>query len=93
MLQPISEIFIPGRGHTTAASYALVSSLYGIGGKVTIGAQLSALGMNVPLTLGHPSWPAPGSEDTELGVLMELEVVMERRKFTREFKLEAVRLI
>jgi hypothetical protein len=66
MLQPISEIFIPGRGHTTAASYALVSSLYGIGGKVTIGAQLSALGMNVPLTLGHPSWPAPGSEDTEL---------------------------
>jgi transposase-like protein len=24
---------------------------------------------------------------------MELEVVMERRKFTREFKLEAVRLV
>ena len=38
-------------------------------------------------------WPAPGSEDTELGVLIELEVGHERRKFTREFKLEAVRLI
>jgi hypothetical protein len=25
-------------------------------------------------TLKIPSWPAPGSEDTELGVLMELEV-------------------
>lgn len=37
--------------------------------------------------------PAPGSEDTESGVLMELEVVMERRQFIREFKLEAVRLI
>ncbi len=36
-------------------------------------------------------WPAPGSEDTELGVLMELEVGHgETRK---EFKLEAVRLI
>ena len=38
-------------------------------------------------------WPAPGSEDTELGVFMGPEVVMERRRFTREFKLEAVRLI
>src|SRR6202453_2438513 len=38
-------------------------------------------------------WPAPGSEDTELGVLIERRCVMERRKFTREFKLEAVRLI
>src|SRR6266545_4345537 len=38
-------------------------------------------------------WPAPGSEDTELGVLMSWRWVMERRKFTREFKLEAVRLI
>jgi transposase len=38
-------------------------------------------------------WPAPGSEDTELGVLMEPRWIMERRRFTREFKLEAVRLI
>jgi hypothetical protein len=44
--------------------------------------------------VGHTDTrPAPGSEDTELGVLMELEVGHERRKFTREFKLEAVRLI
>jgi hypothetical protein len=26
------------------------------------------------LQAGGASWPAPGSEDTELGVLMELEV-------------------
>jgi hypothetical protein len=26
------------------------------------------------LTVEIPRWPAPGSEDTELGVLMELEV-------------------
>jgi hypothetical protein len=38
-------------------------------------------------------WPAPGSEDTELGVSWSWRWVMERRKFTREFKLEAVRLI
>jgi transposase-like protein len=38
-------------------------------------------------------WPAPGSEDTELGVFMEPEVGQEKRKFTREFKFEAVRLI
>ena len=38
-------------------------------------------------------WPAPGSEDTELGVLWSRRCVMERRQFTREFKLEAVRLI
>jgi hypothetical protein len=38
-------------------------------------------------------WPAPGSEDTELGILMDRRWVMERRKFTRQFKLEAVRLI
>lgn len=38
-------------------------------------------------------WPAAGSEDTELGVNMEPGCVMERRKLTREFKLEAVRLI
>jgi hypothetical protein len=25
-------------------------------------------------TIVKPDWPAPGSEDTELGVLMELEV-------------------
>jgi len=25
-------------------------------------------------SVGHSTWPAPGSEDTELGVLMELEV-------------------
>jgi transposase len=36
---------------------------------------------------------APGSEDTELGVLWNRRCVMERRQFTREFKLEAVRLI
>ena len=37
---------------------------------------------------------APGFADTELGVLMEPEVcLMGDRKFTREFKLEAVRLI
>src|SRR5712691_297664 len=36
---------------------------------------------------------APGSEDTELGVLWSRRCVMERRQFTREFKLEAVRLI
>src|SRR5450631_1439418 len=38
-------------------------------------------------------WAAPGSEDTELGVLWSRRCVMERRQFTREFKLEAVRLI
>jgi hypothetical protein len=27
-----------------------------------------------PLTSGIRVWPAPGSEETELGVLMELEV-------------------
>jgi hypothetical protein len=31
-------------------------------------------------------WPALGSEDTQLGVLMELEVGYGERKFTREFK-------
>src|SRR5450631_2508382 len=38
-------------------------------------------------------WAAPGSEDTELGVLWSRRCVMERRQYTREFKLEAVRLI
>src|SRR5450631_26216 len=38
-------------------------------------------------------WAAPGSEDTELGVLWSRRCIMERRQFTREFKLEAVRLI
>ena len=38
-------------------------------------------------------WPVPGSEDTKFGVTMGPGWVMERRKFTREFKLEAVRLI
>ena len=38
-------------------------------------------------------WPAPGSTDTELGVMLEPEVVMERRRHGREFKLEAVRLV
>jgi hypothetical protein len=28
----------------------------------------------LPLPAQRPLWPAPGSEDTELGVLMELEV-------------------
>src|SRR5436190_23914829 len=35
----------------------------------------------------------PGSEDTKIGVLLSRRWVMERRKFTREFKLEAVKLI
>ena len=38
-------------------------------------------------------WPAPGFVDTELGVSWDRRWVMERRRFTREFKLEAVRLI
>jgi transposase len=38
-------------------------------------------------------WPAPGPEDIELGVFMGPKVVIERRRFIREFKLEAVRLI
>jgi hypothetical protein len=29
---------------------------------------------SVPCRPGSSRWPAPGSEDTELGVLMELEV-------------------
>jgi transposase len=36
-------------------------------------------------------WPAPGSEDTELGVILEPEVVY--GTYAREFKLEAVRLV
>jgi transposase len=36
---------------------------------------------------------SPGSEDTKLGVLWSRRCVMERRKFTREFKLEAVKLV
>jgi hypothetical protein len=47
-------------------------------------------GSNASASCNAATWPAPGSEDTELGVLMELEWVMERRKFTRGFKLEAV---
>ena len=39
------------------------------------------------------SWPAPGSEDTELGVLMGPAVRYGEAEFTREFKLEPVRLI
>ncbi len=35
----------------------------------------------------------PVPKTPQLGVLMEREVVMERRKFRREFKLEAFRLI
>ena len=30
--------------------------------------------MKLPRVIKDNSWPAPGSEDTELGVLMELEV-------------------
>ena len=45
------------------------------------------------LTPGSRYWPAPGSEDTELGVSMEPEVDHGEAEFTREFKLEAVRLI
>ena len=64
--------------------------------KNSSGILLSDLNVSVnfvPLVICRNAvlWPAPGSEDTELGVLMELEVG--RRKFTREFKLEAVRLI
>jgi hypothetical protein len=38
-------------------------------------------------------WPEPVPKTPRLGVLMDRRCVMERRKFTREFKLEAVRLI
>jgi len=38
-------------------------------------------------------WPPRGSEDTELGALLGQEGRVERPKFAREFKLEAVRLI
>src|SRR3954453_20422315 len=31
--------------------------------------------------------------DTEIGCFMKLEVAMQRRRFSREFKLEAVRLV
>jgi transposase len=65
-----------------------VFKLLPVDGNVNSHATTSKLGV-----FDFRDWPAPGSEDTELGVLMELEVVMERRKFTREFKLEAVRLI
>jgi hypothetical protein len=34
-------------------------------------------------------WAAAGSKDTELGVKMETE--LERQKFTRGFKLEAIK--
>jgi hypothetical protein len=37
------------------------------------------------------NWPAPGFEDTELGVILEPEVVY--GTYAREFKLEAVRLV
>jgi hypothetical protein len=40
-----------------------------------------------------PVWAARGSEDTELGVLWSRRWVIERRKFTREFKFEAVKLV
>jgi hypothetical protein len=43
---------------------------------------------------GQLRWPAPGFEDTEFGVFMEPGSGSWRdRKFTREFKLEAVKLI
>src|SRR6476660_7490583 len=42
---------------------------------------------------GGQKWPAPGSEDTELGVLMELEVGHGETEVHAGVKLEAVRLI
>lgn len=39
-------------------------------------------------------WPAAGSVDTEIGCLKELGGwEMQRRRFTREFKVEAARLV
>lgn len=38
-------------------------------------------------------WPAPGSKGTEFGGFMEPEVAMQRRKFSLEFKFEAVNLV
>jgi Alpha-L-arabinofuranosidase B (ABFB) domain len=40
------------------------------GGKM----RLVATNLDRTFVLRHQDWPAPGSEDTELGVLMELEV-------------------
>ena len=37
-------------------------------------------------------WHAPGFVDTKIGCFMKPEVQMQRRKFTREFKVEAVRM-
>jgi transposase len=42
---------------------------------------------------GIVRWPAAGSEDTEFGVMMELEVWHGSRRYTREFKVEAVKLV
>src|SRR5215207_4853840 len=38
-------------------------------------------------------WPAPGSEDTELGSFWSRRWSIERKRYAREFKLEAVRLV
>ena len=38
-------------------------------------------------------WPAAGSADTEIGCFRKPERAMQRRKFSREFKVEAVRLV
>jgi hypothetical protein len=38
-------------------------------------------------------WPAAGFVDTEKGSLTKLEVGRARRVFSREFKVEAVRLV
>jgi hypothetical protein len=45
------------------------------GFKVECGLTIKeALATRVPCLQDSLEWPAPGSEDTELGVLMELEV-------------------
>ena len=38
-------------------------------------------------------WLAAGFEDTELGCFWNRRVGMERRKFSREFRLEAAKLV
>lgn len=39
------------------------------------------------------TWPAAGSVDTEIGLSKNWRVWMQRRKFSRVFKVEAIRLI
>jgi hypothetical protein len=44
-------------------------------------------------SLDEGPWPAPGSADTELGVLMEPEVSYGKAEVYTQFKLEPARLI